>query len=810
MLKNLKGGDEYMATELKAVINLQDNFSAQIKNVIQSTDTFKESVKKAKDELDKLSNGKYEATIKTKDEATKKLTETRKALDSIKTNVAISVAYKDKATEGVTKIKNEVKKLVSTPYSIVISAVDKTKSVISSITDSIFNLKTLAMGIVFGSATKAGYDWTIGNASSNEDYLATLQTVLHSEDKGKEALKWAYSNAASTPFDAEEVVSGVTMLATSGLDYEKYLNPLGDAAAAMNKPIEQAIFAMSKLASGQYGVAVDMFRDFGVSNQDWVNAGASFDGTGSLQVDNTQQAIDMVTGIIQSKYGGLMDKKSGTASGMLSNMGDTIAAMGRGLAGIDDEGMMIEGGLFDNFKKQLANIAPLLEQIQSSDAFKTLQTQIGELATAGGDKLTKFLEGFKDPEQIEKYKESFNNFVDAVKEGASTLKDLGSIAKSILDALKPVIDLVVAHPKLFAGLFIGFEGAKGASSIISSFKGIASGVKDVISFGSKAGSSLGKAFTTVKPLITGFGKDFGTAFSNIANTARIYIGVIGSVIQKNLVSAFKTGGTAIINVGKSIGTGLSSAFKLVGTVASTLGKTVINVGKLMATGLSSSFKLIGTLASSFGKSLLNVFKVLGTGIISVMKPVFAFLMANPIVLVITAIIAVVILLYEAWKHNWGGIQEKTKAVVDFVKEKVAGIVDVFNSVVEKAKGFAENIKNIWQGIKDFFAHPIQGTIDFVQNITGNGKSSEEPAKNALGTSYWRGGPTWVGEKGPELVDLPAGSNISSNWNSMKALNQTPVKVDVVIQGNVIGNEEYAEYIGESVAYKINTLLATNM
>ena len=31
--------------------------------------------------------------------------------------------------------------------------------------------------------------------------------------------------------------------------------------------------------------------------------------------------------------------------------------------------------------------------------------------------------------------------------------------------------------------------------------------------------------------------------------------------------------------------------------------------------------------------------------------------------------------------------------------------------------------------------------------------------NANGTTYWRGGPTWVGERGPEILNLPRGSHV---------------------------------------------------
>ena len=39
--------------------------------------------------------------------------------------------------------------------------------------------------------------------------------------------------------------------------------------------------------------------------------------------------------------------------------------------------------------------------------------------------------------------------------------------------------------------------------------------------------------------------------------------------------------------------------------------------------------------------------------------------------------------------------------------------------------------------------------------------------NAKGTKYFEGGETWVGEEGPELVELPRGSRIYSNRDSSR-------------------------------------------
>ena len=42
-------------------------------------------------------------------------------------------------------------------------------------------------------------------------------------------------------------------------------------------------------------------------------------------------------------------------------------------------------------------------------------------------------------------------------------------------------------------------------------------------------------------------------------------------------------------------------------------------------------------------------------------------------------------------------------------------------------------------------------------------------KNADGTDYWRGGPTWVGERGPEILNLPRGAQVIEHQRSLRML-----------------------------------------
>lgn len=71
----------------------------------------------------------------------------------------------------------------------------------------------------------------------------------------------------------------------------------------------------------------------------------------------------------------------------------------------------------------------------------------------------------------------------------------------------------------------------------------------------------------------------------------------------------------------------------------------------------------------------------------------------------------------------------------------------------------------WPGWKDFIKFPsipeFPGWNSLWSWMTGSG----EPGANQLGTRFWQGGPTWVGEGGRELLWLPRGAQIMPNRES---------------------------------------------
>lgn len=97
-----------------------------------------------------------------------------------------------------------------------------------------------------------------------------------------------------------------------------------------------------------------------------------------------------------------------------------------------------------------------------------------------------------------------------------------------------------------------------------------------------------------------------------------------------------------------------------------------------------------------------------------------------------------------------------KLLFSVVQKVFPGVQSVITSVWEVVKPLVEGIGSTVGAIAN-------GWSSIVEAVTGNGK---KVGANADGTNNWKGGLTWVGEKGPELIDLPKGSRVLPNKESV--------------------------------------------
>lgn len=278
-------------------------------------------------------------------------------------------------------------------------------------------------------------------------------------------------------------------------------------------------------------------------------------------------------------------------------------------------------------------------------------------------------------------------------------------------------------------------------------------------------------------------------------------------------------------------------------------------------GLTNSISTIGGAITT----LLTMTGVLGgqaaaTGTATVAQTGLNTAMAaNPIgavILAIEALIAVGVLLYKNWDTIKAGAQSLWNKFKDVSIRIGTAFSGAFNKVKNAAKTALEWVGDKLSWLNDKIESiPILGSlykgakgalgnaIEWVDNATTGNRSGTStgttqtktsskttttagPVKtttsttttipkptpssllslpslgNATGTPYWRGGLTRVNERGGEIMNLPSGTQIIPHDVSVKAAGGRSVTVNVNIQGNVIGNREYTEQVGEYVGRKV--------
>ena len=175
---------------------------------------------------------------------------------------------------------------------------------------------------------------------------------------------------------------------------------------------------------------------------------------------------------------------------------------------------------------------------------------------------------------------------------------------------------------------------------------------------------------------------------------------------------------------------------------------------------------------------------------------------NPVVLAIVAAIAAISLLVANWdkvKAKAGELWDGIKTVFGGIKDSIVG---AFNSAKEAVGSFFSWIGDKLSALDGAIESvPVIGSI--YRGIKGAGSwVIDKVTGHATGTSYFPGGWTRVNERGGEIMRLPGGTQIIPHDVSRRMAGGTTVQVYVTVQGNVIGNQAYAESLGETIAQKL--------
>lgn len=227
----------------------------------------------------------------------------------------------------------------------------------------------------------------------------------------------------------------------------------------------------------------------------------------------------------------------------------------------------------------------------------------------------------------------------------------------------------------------------------------------------KTGGSLEQAATSLSTVMSGqsdtvrgLAIDFTGANDPMTRLALVQAQVKGAA--EATIDPFRQLGNATSDMKEAIGTALLPVLlPLIGALTAVAewvgqlpGPVLTVVGAVLAA--VTAFALIGGAVGLF----LGFLPLLITGI-GALSAALLFLAANPVVLIIAAIVALgvaIVLLWKNWDTVWSWLKEKTEGVSNFLKHTpLAGIVLAIELVVAAVRFLADHWEAIWGGILSF-------------------------------------------------------------------------------------------------------------
>ncbi len=613
-------------------------------------------------------------------------------------------------------------------------------------------------------ATGLGAALTAGiMANSNmEQYRATLETVMGDTKKAGETLDWVKQYAAKTPFEIPELVESTVKLQAMGLEAQKMLPIAADMAAVFSssgKTVGDATEAINDAMMGEF----ERLKEFGIKlGATDFKEGGKYAGKSYAEAINAEVA--------NHNYTGAVEKLGQTFSGRLSTLKDTVTqALSASTAPLFDKIADGMGKLIEKINELQAN-GTLQKWIDTATVGFNAFWSVGEVIFNGMVETGKFIVdnwGLIGP-ILAGVLAGFMAY--ATVQGVLQAVTLAQTALNLAMSLNPMGMVVIAIVALVAAgvaLYQNWETVKAkAVEIWTAIQvSVGSVIGSVLAWFGSIPSAIGGFFTNALNIITTWGSSVATWVST----------AVPSIINAILTFFNELPSKIGFALGYAIGT-------LIKWGADAVSWAITEVPKIISGIVTFFTELPGKIATEF-TNVISKFGEWGSNVISWIAtnvPIFIMRIINFYAELpgkVLNFLTQVITNMGIWINN---MTTKVTAEIPILVTKIASffgelpgkMLDIGKNIVESLWEGIKNAKDwLWGNLKDF----AQGVIDGlkagvgIESSSSTSRSSNKTKKagnNAQGTDYWRGGLTWVGEEGPELINAPRGSQIFSNPESM--------------------------------------------
>lgn len=350
------------------------------------------------------------------------------------------------------------------------------------------------------------------------------------------------------------------------------------------------------------------------------------------------------------------------------------------------------------------------------------------------------------------------------------------------------------------------------NNLLVSQKGLDGTSEDAI----EVATWMGQALNGETDSLSNAGIKFSEAQKKVLQfgTEQEKVALLSKVLQKNIgnaneelgatdIGAMQRAGNLFNDIKEKLGAALLPALvkvaewfsenhEKIGTIVELIGEKIGNAVEVVIESFKSITEFISK-HKTLVKGILIFIGVFATlisivlGVASVISALVTIvglfnitLGACPILWII-AVIALIAAAVAGLIIYW----DQIKAVTESLWEKVTGFFSAMKqSVIDTVSSIVSKITEIWDAIQKFVNNPIGTVAEVVTKYVSSGKaekreSKKESLKNhkpgktggkALGTSYWKGGLTYINERGGEIVDLPNGARVIPADKSENLLN----------------------------------------
>lgn len=249
-----------------------------------------------------------------------------------------------KVKSGFSKIGNGFKTLRVRADDFLSNVQKKGDGVIST-------MKKLAFAIGGGFLVQKAF-----SGAMETEMTRTALTSMTGKNRANELMNYGVNFANITPYETSEVMDAVKKLELRGLNPQEYLEPIGNMAAMLGKPLNQAVEAIIKATVGEF----EMLKEFSISKNMLMNMMPNvFNKSGS--VTNQKKMFNGLMEYVEKRYKGGMLALSKTTKGLLSTVKGISSSFLNMLMSGSMTGEIVEGSPLDLFRNQI--LIPLADNL---------------------------------------------------------------------------------------------------------------------------------------------------------------------------------------------------------------------------------------------------------------------------------------------------------------------------------------------------------------------------------------------------------------------------------------------------------------